>query len=185
MRTVEIPGGTAQLRDTREEIKIRQQRILDIVILPAIPAFEKVRAARDQFIAEGGKLDDWEKLAGTVKLSTLTRADSAAMMEYQDAQMIAVLHSWTLAQTLPTIDTIQDLDPDVYGALLTATRLLQNTTDVFDRDNMDPSPAEESPTGGSADSEPDSKSSKSAKSKATVPSLTASGSTDIENSTPD
>lgn len=174
MRTVEIPGGTARVRDVREEIKIRQQRILDTAVIPAIPAFNKARAERDQ----------WEQDGGDVRLSTLTRQESVALMEFQDAQMVALLHSWTLERPLPDVDTIQDLEPDLYQALLEATREIQNTTEVFARDNMDPSPEEESPTVPSSDSKTGSRNAKSGKSKETAKSSTASKNTGTESSTP-
>jgi hypothetical protein len=143
MRQVEIPGGTAQFRDRREELKVRQLRLLGHAGTPASPVIDKVKRDREK----------WEIDGGDVRLSTLTRQDREVLAEWQDAEIIALLHSWTLDQPLPSIDTIQDLGVDLYARLVEVTMELQNTTDVFGVENFDPNPAEDSPTVPSSDSD--------------------------------
>jgi TATA-binding protein-associated factor Taf7 len=177
-RTIDIPGGTAVLRDRQDEIRVREQRIIDTALVPALPAFSKARDRKA-----------WETDGDVVRSSKLTRQESVALMEFQDAQVIALLQSWSLPRELPDIDTIQDLDPLLYAALLDATRVIQSTTDVFKRPDVNPeslSPAEESPTDPSGDSDKSSREEKGFEPfQETEQSSNAGESTGIASSIPD
>ena len=176
MREVQIPGGTAQLRDRREEIKVRQQRVLDLAWDPAVPVINKVVKARSE----------WEGDSDKFRLTSLTRQESVLLMDWQDAMIVAVLASWTLPDPLPDVDTVQDLDQDLYNALLEPTREIQLQGDVFRRPSMAASVEEESPTERSSDSAGDAKGAPASGSrKATRKSTTGSSSTATGSSTAD
>ena len=109
MRTVTIPGGTACLRENTE-IKIRHRRLI-----------ETAAVAAAQIMA---KIDPEKVKAGLLDMAALdvTRQEADRLYEVQDATIVAVLDSWTLPMPVPDMDTIGDLDPDVYQALADASK---------------------------------------------------------------
>ena len=141
MRTISIPGGTAVLRDRPEELKERHHRLMDTAMVAALPAFEKIKDK-----------EAWESDGVDVRSAKLTRQEAAALMERQDAQVVALLQSWSLDRSLPDLDTIQDLDRETYSALVEAARTVGNETDVFGRPDFSEKPGE-NPTVPSSDSE--------------------------------
>lgn len=153
MREVEIPGGTAMLRD-REDMKMRHRRMIEIASITASPAVAKSRVAlaRDEhgdvlLDDKGNPTIDPEK-ANRVEY---TPGEAAAMLEAQDAVIIASLSSWTLELPLPTLDTLGDVPLDVYDALSQATRV-QGADVIVGETSFETDPDRERPTGSSANS---------------------------------
>src|ERR1035441_8373954 len=97
MRTIDIPGGTAQLRDRPEELRVRQHRIVDNATVSALPAFRKINEARRTLERDGIECTNSE----LTREAALSRKESEALMERQDAQIVALLASWTLDRVLP------------------------------------------------------------------------------------
>lgn len=113
---VKLPGGaTATLRDPAS-LKVRQRRIIEVAGLSAANIISRIPQE-----SAGGSPDEIEGAIGSLELS---RADSTALMDLQDATIVAFLESWTLPQPLPTMDTVGDMDLDVYDALAQATKEL-------------------------------------------------------------
>jgi hypothetical protein len=140
MRTVEIPGGTAELRD-RLDIKIRHRRMIEAAAVAASAAMAKLP---DNIPAEQLKQTEVETLS-------LTRQEATTLFELQDATIVASLASWTLDEPLPNLDTIGDLEQDVYDALALATS--EVGANVAAPENFDASPDPESPTQPSDDTD--------------------------------
>ncbi len=109
MKTVTIPGGTASLREMHE-IKVRHRRIIETAAIAAVPALAKLPSSLEEL--------------ATAKLSelNLSKEEATSLFELQDATIVASLDSWTRPEPIPTLDTIGDLDEDVYEALSLASR---------------------------------------------------------------
>ena len=143
MKTVEIPGGNAQLRE-KHEIKVRHRRLVESASVGAAVALAKLPS------------DEAELEAATLADLDLTTDEADGLFKLQDATIVAALDSWTLPDPIPTLATVGDLDPDVYDALAEATRELG--TAIATEENFDPpAPNSEefasSPTDRSGDSE--------------------------------
>lgn len=153
MKLIEIPGGMAEIRDrlTSE----RQRRPLKAAWIAAQGAYTKLR---DRGITDDMSDDEAERVA---ERTTLTLAESSALLEVQDASIVAFLQSWTLPRPLPTIENVQDLEPDLYEALANATKDLAasalvdepNFTPSKDIKDGSPTPASESSSSPSVDAE--------------------------------
>ena len=172
MKTVEIPGGVAHLREDHE-IRTRDKRLVEVAAIVAAYPIEKLAEQME---------------AGPVSVVTLRLdADEAtALYKVRDAGIVASIVSWTLDDPIPTMDTIGDLDPDLYKALDEAVKALGATVAAgVDFDPPDPtSPGfAESPTVPSADSEGDSKADSESDSTQQQPSDGTS--TSIAASSPD
>jgi hypothetical protein len=138
--TVEIPGGTAVLREPAE-LKVKHRRLIETTAMAASAVIAKLPAdATDQ--------------TAFADLS-LTRSEATALMEMQDATIVALLDSWTLPQPLPNLDTVGELDTAVYDALAQATRSLG--AEVAQGVSFTPSEDPASPTSGATDSDGSSK----------------------------
>ncbi len=108
MRTVDIPGGTAELRE-KLDMKVRHRRLVESAALAAASAVAKLPGDREELEAlDMSKLD-------------LTKDEADGLFALQDATIIATLASWTLPDALPTVGTVQDLDQELYDALAAAT----------------------------------------------------------------
>ena len=120
---IDIPGGTATLKDT---LTIRERREIQHIALAAMSLANQ--------------------LSGTSV--ALNPTDAALLMDTQDkmadATLIAYIVSWTLDKPLPTLDTIDEMDGDVYDAITAAIEKNRLT-------GVDTSPAKDprSPTKGS------------------------------------
>ena len=164
--TVDIPGGQAVLRD---KLKQRQRRELEIAMFAIESVVEKLQTAGVK-IEAGMKPQDVD--TSGVKF---TAQEARAMLDFQDATILAFLESWTLQQPVPTTaEQLGDVDTDVYDALAEATRGLgAGAVDVSEN------PAPESPTGPSSGSETDLRDVASSEStRLTVISGSDGGSTD-------
>lgn len=136
MRTIDIPGGTAQLRE-RPDMKARQRRMVEAAAMQAEDAMFKVSQA------------DRDEVTGAVIGLHLDRDESEALIFFQDTTIVALLHSWTLKQPVPkTVDDLLDnTDVEVHEALVKATvdlgaDLIQMVRGV----DFDPTPDADSPT---------------------------------------
>lgn len=132
-RTVEVPGGTAVLRDA-DEMSERQRRV--------------VRSAL--FAAAADALgDELSTAPGQPPTSVhLSAATGDLMAATKDAAIVASLVSWTLDGPLPTMDSVVDLPGALYDALAVETANLISGLTL----DTTPSPDPQSPTPASSDS---------------------------------
>ncbi len=123
---VDIPGGTARIRSL-DEMTVRQRRMIQATsmttshIYAQVPLelLEAAQSESEKLTPEN--LEARTKIARMIAGLRLTREDAEAFLGLQDAAIVAFLASWSLEQTLPTLDTVQDLSPDLYDALAVAT----------------------------------------------------------------
>jgi len=179
--TVDIPGGTAVLREA-SEMRGRDRNLIKAAAMAASSAIQKMGAEMERLKAEG-KTDE-EATAGlsTVDIS-LTKEESLGLIELREATIVASLLSWSRDEPLPTSATIGDLPADLYDALDAAIGgaalgLNAGTEDFSPTPKMD----EEVPTGSSGSSDGPSKADPESMSTPTLP--TAGESTATESSTP-
>lgn len=109
MKTVEIPGGTAEIRDTHD-VKVRHRRLIESAGVAAAPIIARLPK------------DGTEFTETTIADMGLDRHEAELMFELQDATVVALLAGWSLDLPLPTMDTIGDLDTGLYEALGEITR---------------------------------------------------------------
>lgn len=176
MRTVDIPGGTAQFK-TREELRARDTKLVKAATLSAQPAIEKLGA--DAEIKKGETEEE-----ATARLSKLlkekeivfTTQEAMSLLGLYEAMVVAYLHSWTIERPLPTVDTIGDLPEALYEALEDAVRgeVVKVTVGGVD---LEPNPDQNSPTGPSSVSNGDLKAESSQE-----PQSTTTSSSDIDPS---
>lgn len=114
MRTIEIPGGHATLRENHE-LRGRDRRL----IRSRATAFY-LRLLGAENLATEDDVKQQERVAAAIR--NLTGEDAEVMQQMQDATIIAHLVGWTLPDPAPTMDTIADLPDDVYAALAEATK---------------------------------------------------------------
>jgi hypothetical protein len=149
MKTVDIPGGTATLRE-KPDVKVRHRRLVEAAAIEAAPVLAKLPG--DEATREA--MTETEVLALGV-----SRKEVHSLFELQDATIVALLASWSLPGELPDMDTIGDLDPELYDALSKASGGLgaDITGETFEPPKPDSPGFAESPTVPSADSEPGSR----------------------------
>ena len=150
MLTVPLPNGmTAVLRDKPEEIRVRQQQLIQAAGLAAQSAMSKTAQAAHLTGDETAEVA--EKILEATPLPSMSFDEAASLLTFQNAIVIALLVSWTLPEPLPTMDTLPDIDPAVYGAIADAARPL--TSLVTKSLNFDPGPPSEAgPTTNSSPS---------------------------------
>ncbi len=76
-----------------------------------------------------------------------------AVHRYQNAGIVAFVKSWSLPQPVPTMDTVEDLDVDVYDALAAAVSPLAARAIVGEKFGADGASDPDSPTEPSAASD--------------------------------
>lgn len=172
MRDVEIPGGTAKFLETsgesRDEIPGRAVKLIKAGSMAALTQlsdypelFEPPRMVRDNESGEDRPETPEERSArldSRLKGMRLSVEQAMAFDNMREATVVALLHSWTLDRRLPTLETIGDLDGDLYSALLaaaggmSAAELEENFKETGD-------PHDEVPTGGFGSSSDGSKAS--------------------------
>jgi len=121
---IDIPGGTATLRDT---LTIRERRAIQRIALDAM-------GLANQLTSDSVALQpkDAELL--------MTTQDKMA-----DATLVAYLQAWSLDKPLPTLDTIDEMDGDVYDAITAAIEKKGGVAGV----DTSPNKNKESPTSDS------------------------------------
>lgn len=132
MRTVQIPGGTATLREPSEMTERQRRSVRNVM-------FDALGALGIDSITPGIDPESIHVDAGA----------GDVLFRLRDAAIAASLVSWTLDVPLPTVDQIQDLPGDVYDALASATSGVSAGLSV----NFDPTPDAESPTQPSSSSD--------------------------------
>jgi hypothetical protein len=183
-KTIDIPGGQAVLRE-RFEMKVRQRRMVEIAAMPIggiltrLPKdkLDEAMKIADEDVSVGGR-----QLGQLIDALPISRKEAESLYELQDATILSLLISWTLPEPIPTLDTIQDIDDDVYQALSDATATLgaalaRGGTGV----DFSPSPDQSRPTGPSR---PSDGVLRGAKSKSTGTRRSTGKSIAIESSTP-
>lgn len=136
MRQVDIPGGSATLRE-KDDVKVRQRQLVESRLVAAASALEKLPG-------DLGELESFD-----ISKSNLTAAETDSLFDLQSATIVAAVASWSLSDPIPTMDTVGDLDGELYDALSNATAGLAK--DVATPESFEPgdprSPGfEESPT---------------------------------------
>lgn len=115
---VDIPGGTATLRDPAQ-LTVRQRRPLQVLVA----SFGQKRF--EQVVTAQGDEDDPDALENL----HLTESEWDAMFKMTDATIWSLLGAWTrdgVEQPLPaTVEAVGDLPGEVYDALTTATAKVQ------------------------------------------------------------
>ena len=121
---IEIPGGKATLRDT---LTIRERREIQRIALDAMGLANQLTGTSVALQPKDAEL-------------LMTTQDKMA-----DATLIAYLKEWTLKSPLPTLETITEMDGDVYDAI---TAAIEKNSALA---GVDTSPAKDpaSPTSGS------------------------------------
>lgn len=155
MRTVKIPGApgeaeadwsaTAELRES-SEIKVRHRRLIEVAGVAAAKPMAKIQGQQQ----EGKPVQDLDMAA-----LDLDAGEAGRVMALQDAVIAATIAAWSRPEPLPTIETVGDMDPDVYDALAQATR--EQGAEIAAAVDFEPNPDrpgfEQSPTQPSASSE--------------------------------
>ena len=116
MKTVPIPGGTAQLRE-RSELRGRDENLIKAASMAASKGVVKV-AGIDDTPRDGETNEEATARAEAEAESVdLTWQESLSLLELRQAVIVAVLEHWTLERPLPTMATIGDLPAELYNAL--------------------------------------------------------------------
>lgn len=151
MRTIEIPGGIAKIKD-RSELRGRDSKLIKAAALAAQDVLARVpdeaRPKPGESEKDAAKRMDEYLRKHPIKM---TADEGMRLLDMKEAVMVSYLASWTLDLELPTIETIGDLPDDVYQALDAATGGEVINTAVSSA-NFDVNPDPSSPTGPSSSS---------------------------------
>lgn len=152
MRTIEIPGGTALLKD-KKDLRGRDSKLIKAAALGAESALSKLP---DDARPKPGETVEAaaERMQQYLKDHPLnmTTAEGMKLLDLKEAIIVAYLADWSIDLPLPTLETIGDLPGDIYDALDDATggdvinAAVANT-------NFDVNPDQKSPTGPSSSSD--------------------------------
>jgi hypothetical protein len=117
MRTIEIPGGIAKIKD-QKDLRGRDTKLIKAYALAAQSVLMKIPDEAQPQTGES-KEDAGKRLEVYLKEHPLqmTGQEGMLMLDMKEATMVAYLASWTLDIPLPTMDTIGDLPDEVYQAL--------------------------------------------------------------------
>jgi hypothetical protein len=152
MRTVEIPGGMAKIKDPqdlrgRDTKLIKASALAAQSVLAKIPEEARPKPGEDKKVAA----DRMQEYINKHPID-MTREEGMRMLEMKEAVMVAYLASWTLDIPLPTLETIGDLPDDLYQALddITGGDAINAAVSTID---FDVNPDKTSPTGPSRSSD--------------------------------
>lgn len=139
MPTVNIPGGTATLREP-EQLKVKHRRPIQILV----GSLGQARAEELQrTIAEGG--------IRALDTLGLTEHEYELIFRMNEATLFAFLESWTIDDPLPlSADDVGDMRGDVYDALMIEAAKVRTVPD--DRFTLAAVEDLSSPTGASVGS---------------------------------
>jgi hypothetical protein len=108
MKAIDIPGGQARFRE-KNEVKIRHRQMIEAATLGALSALSKLPT------------DDPEKLKDLNMFELgLNAKEAQSIYDLEAALIVATLLDWDRPEAIPDVDTVGDLDIDVYDALRTA-----------------------------------------------------------------
>ncbi len=144
MAVVQIPGGTATLRD--KLVSERHFRILEAAYMSAGSALQKV--SQDATGADSNASDEERAVDMLLNGEHLTAAEAMSLLELQDAAIVAFLERWSLDRPLPTVATVGDLDRETYRALSDATKELAVGALGGGRTSFEPTPTQADPGTG-------------------------------------
>jgi hypothetical protein len=159
MKQVEIPGGTATLRET-SELRGRDRMLVKAASMAARSVISKMLAALPSEAVAKAQAGDEEAVAEALQdeavLTTANDAFDASLtweewlrfLEFRQSVVVAQLVSWTREEPLPTMSTIGDLPADLFDALDAAVGGVPASVAETD---FSPSPDSDSPTSGSSD----------------------------------
>lgn len=147
---VQIPGGTATLRDPAD-LTERGRRLMQTALIPLQSLAGKMPASVRKEAQGGAEVNAAQFIS--------TRQEAAAMLEFRDAAVIALLKDWSLDEPLPTIDTLLDLDGETLRALFAgADPFVKDVMAVMNPTDFSPQdPGRDSPFDKSATSAPGSR----------------------------
>lgn len=152
MRTIEIPGGTARIKE-QKDLRGRDTKLIKAASLAASNVLSKIpddiRPKPDEDKQVAG-----ERMQNYLKEHPLevNAAEAMKVLDLRESVMVAYLASWTLELPLPTMETVGDLPDDIYQALDDAVggdALNAASSSV----NFDVNPDQKSPTGPSRSSD--------------------------------
>lgn len=152
MRTINIPGGTAKIKD-RKDLRGRDSKLIKASALAAqnvlakIPEEARPKPKEDEKVAA----ERMNKYL-TEHPIQMTPAEGMQLLDLKEAVMVAYLAEWSLDLPLPTLETIGDLPDDIYQALDDATGGEVINAAVASA-NFDVNPDTNSPTGPSSSSD--------------------------------
>jgi hypothetical protein len=139
LKTVEIPGGKATLREL-DDMTVGQRRAVQRAMFAAGPVIKKLPK-------------NWEKLTEeqqkevVIELS-LTPGESDTLDALQDSAILASLDGWTLPEPAPkSPDELSSMKGNIYDALSEATKTIG--VDIA-KSSFEPNPDQKSPTGPSS-----------------------------------
>ena len=147
MRTVEIPGGSATIREAHE-IRVRDEQLMQGAAVAAAPAIKKIQATGKDPSEDA----DWATEAG------LSLDEWLHLNDLNNAAIVAMLAGWTLERPVPqSVDDVKELPAELGKALGTAT--IKDALQVLNGVDFDPSDPskpgfEQTPTEPSAGSAP-------------------------------
>lgn len=110
MSVIQIPGGTATLRD--QLVSERHFELIEVASTTAAPAVSKLQAARGEGFDE---LPEEEQQALMMSVQ-LTFDEALSLKTMQKAAIVAFVEHWSRGP-LPTMETVSDLPRDVFRAL--------------------------------------------------------------------
>jgi hypothetical protein len=174
MRTVQIPGGTALVRDP-EDIRGRDRLLVKAAAMAASSALAKLPP--ELVDPELSPEQVAQRSQEAFEQITLSWQESLAMLELRQATVVACLASWDLDLPLPTMETIGDLPGDLYDALEAAVGPVPDL-------QVDTSPSRDPQSPTSASESSNGLSEAAPASPPTPTSSSAGASTATESSTP-
>lgn len=130
---VEIPGGTAVMR---EKLTVGGRELEDEYGGPARASFQKMIRNAQALLAWATAIKEAEETAKAAGVDApprppepepepLSSEEAKAAWEANYSQVISRLVSWTLPQPLPTMETVRELEGDVWDALHAAALSLR------------------------------------------------------------
>ena len=153
MRTVDVPGGHAQIRELGE-MSVRHRHMVQASFMSVAHLYTSLPPELLEKTVKKGKegLDARQKANMMILGSGMSEEDAMKFLGQQSSAIVAFLAGWDLNQPLPTMDTVLDLAPDVYDALAVevaapAAQLALGTV------NLDPVPREVDPAAPFGESE--------------------------------
>ncbi|HEX7355317.1 MAG TPA: hypothetical protein VF288_10855 [Mycobacteriales bacterium] len=181
-RTIDLPGGSATLRDA-EEISGAGRKLVRAAAIAASSAFAKLPTevteppkgteSAEERAARAAAVED------AMKAVEFSLSEALALETLREVSAVVSVAAWTLPYPAPSMSNIGELPGDVYDALLTAVGAVPDG--ALDTD-FSPTTDASSPTEGSSASA--GPSSDAPPNPSTTTSSSGGGSTATASSTP-